>query len=119
MLRPVAFDLIDELALVIAALNRVARILDCTVLDETFAQYSAMLVMEHLYGPNQLRKFLKSELDQYLKARGSEEIEELPLYAKVTTVVAKLMKTTPEELPRACRVRRGYGGEPPALWRDR
>ncbi len=50
-----------------------------TMLDETFAQYSAMLVMEHLYGSDNLRKFLKSQLDQYLRARGSEEIEELPL----------------------------------------
>ncbi|WP_433212758.1 T3SS (YopN, CesT) and YbjN peptide-binding chaperone 1 [Dactylosporangium sp. CS-047395] len=29
----------------------------------------------------------------------SEQTEDLPLYDKVTTVVAKLMKTTPEELP--------------------
>jgi aminopeptidase N len=50
-----------------------------TMLDETFAQYSAMLVMEHLYGADNLRKFLKYQLDQYLRARGSEEIEELPL----------------------------------------
>jgi aminopeptidase N len=50
-----------------------------TMLDETFAQYSAMLVMEHLYGPDNVRKFLKYQLDQYLRARGGEEIEELPL----------------------------------------
>ncbi|HEY0107513.1 MAG TPA: M1 family aminopeptidase, partial [Rhizomicrobium sp.] len=50
-----------------------------TMLDETFAQYSAMLVMEHLYGPEHVRKFLKEELDSYLRNRGSEEVEELPL----------------------------------------
>jgi aminopeptidase N len=50
-----------------------------TMLSETFAQYSAMLVMEHLYGPDHIRKFLKHELDAYLRARGSEEVEELPL----------------------------------------
>jgi ABC-2 type transport system permease protein len=50
-----------------------------TMLSETFAQYSALLVMEKLYGKEQLRKFMKSELDQYLRARGSEVIEELPL----------------------------------------
>jgi aminopeptidase N len=50
-----------------------------TMLSETFAQYSAMLVMEHLYGPEHVRKFLKFELDHYLRDRGSEEIEELPL----------------------------------------
>jgi aminopeptidase N len=50
-----------------------------TMLVETFAQYSAMLVMERLYGPDQVRKFLKFELDYYLRARGGEVIEELPL----------------------------------------
>ena len=49
-----------------------------TMLSETFAQYSAMLVMEHLYGSEHVRKFLKEELDTYLRARGSEEVEELP-----------------------------------------
>jgi len=50
-----------------------------TMLSETFAQYSALLVMEHLYGPDQVRKFLKYSLDHYLRSRGSEEVEELPL----------------------------------------
>ena len=50
-----------------------------TMLSETFAQYSAMLVMQKLYGPNHVRKFLKYALDKYLRGRGSEEIEELPL----------------------------------------
>lgn len=50
-----------------------------TLLSESFAQYSALLVMEKLYGREQLRKFLKHELDGYLRARGSEVIEELPL----------------------------------------
>jgi aminopeptidase N len=50
-----------------------------TLLSETFAQYSALLVMEKLYGKEQIRKFLKGELDQYLRSRGREVIEELPL----------------------------------------
>jgi len=50
-----------------------------TMLSETFAQYSAMLVMERLYGPEHVRKFLKYSLDHYLRRRGSEEVEELPL----------------------------------------
>jgi aminopeptidase N len=50
-----------------------------TMLSETFAQYSALLVMEKLYGREQIRKFLKGELDQYLRNRGGEVIEELPL----------------------------------------
>ncbi len=50
-----------------------------TMLVETLAQYSALMVMEHEYGPTQMRRFLKYELDNYLKNRGGEKIEELPL----------------------------------------
>ncbi|MBS0363504.1 MAG: aminopeptidase [Proteobacteria bacterium] len=50
-----------------------------TMLIESFAQYSALMVMKHMYGPDMIRKFLKYELDSYLKARGGEAIEELPL----------------------------------------
>ena len=50
-----------------------------TMLSESFAQYSALLVMEKLYGRDQLRKFLKLELDRYLRARSGETVEELPL----------------------------------------
>jgi ABC-2 type transport system permease protein len=50
-----------------------------TLLSESFAQYSALLVMEKLYGKEQIRKFLKGELDRYLRNRGGEVIEELPL----------------------------------------
>jgi ABC-2 type transport system permease protein len=46
---------------------------------ETFAQYSALLVMERMYGKDQIRRFLKYELDRYLRARGGEVVEELPL----------------------------------------
>jgi aminopeptidase N len=50
-----------------------------TMLSETFAQYSALLVMEHLYGRDQVRRFLRYELDNYLRSRGGEAVEELPL----------------------------------------
>ena len=50
-----------------------------TVLVETMAQYSAMMVMKHRYGEDKMRRFLKYELDNYLRARGGEIIEELPL----------------------------------------
>lgn len=46
---------------------------------ETMAQYSALMVMKHLYGPDKIRRFLKYELDAYLRARGSERIEEVPI----------------------------------------
>jgi aminopeptidase N len=50
-----------------------------TMLVESFAQYSALLVMERMYGREQMRKFLKYELDRYLRQRGGEAVEELPL----------------------------------------
>ena len=50
-----------------------------TLLSESFSQYSALLVMEKLYGREQIWKFLKYELDGYLRARGSEAREEVPL----------------------------------------
>lgn len=50
-----------------------------TALSETLAQYSALIVMEKTYGADGIRKFLKYELDRYLRARGGEVVEELPL----------------------------------------
>jgi aminopeptidase N len=50
-----------------------------TIMVETMAQYSAMMVMKQIYGEDQMRRFLKFELDNYLTARGGEVIEELPL----------------------------------------
>jgi ABC-2 type transport system permease protein len=50
-----------------------------TMLTETFAQYSALLTMEKLYGKAQIRKFLKYELDNYLRGRGRDVAAEVPL----------------------------------------
>lgn len=50
------------------------------MLSETFAQYSALMVMKRTYGEDQIRKFLKFELDSYLRARGGDVIDEQPLY---------------------------------------
>lgn len=50
-----------------------------TLLSEALAQYSALMVMERKYGKDQIRRFLKQELDGYLRARGTQRLEELPL----------------------------------------
>ncbi|MGA0606615.1 ABC transporter permease/M1 family aminopeptidase [Phenylobacterium sp. VNQ135] len=50
-----------------------------TSLSETLASYSALKVMEKTYGPAGIRRFLKLELDRYLRSRGGEVVEELPL----------------------------------------
>ncbi len=49
------------------------------MLVETFAQWSALMVMEHEYGQDQMRKFLKYEMDKYLRGRGRESLQEMPL----------------------------------------
>jgi ABC-2 type transport system permease protein len=50
------------------------------MLVETFAQWSALMVMEHQYGRDQMRKFLQYEMDRYLRGRGRESEKELPLF---------------------------------------
>lgn len=46
---------------------------------ETFAQYSALMVMEKEYGRDIMRKFLEYEMDRYLRGRSSEREKELPI----------------------------------------
>ncbi len=50
-----------------------------TVLSETLAEYSALMVMKQLYGQDKIRRFLKFELDQYLAARKGDVLEEQPM----------------------------------------
>ncbi|MEM9743749.1 MAG: M1 family aminopeptidase [Pseudomonadota bacterium] len=50
-----------------------------TFIVESLAQYSALMVMERRYGQDKMRRFLRYELDRYLRGRGGEAIEELPL----------------------------------------
>jgi len=50
-----------------------------TSLSETLAQYSALMVMEKEYGRDVMRKFLKYEMDNYLRSRGAELLKERPL----------------------------------------
>jgi len=57
-----------------------AGVQGATVMIETMAQYSALMVMEREYGSELMRRFLKYELDSYLRGRGGELIEELPLW---------------------------------------
>lgn len=50
-----------------------------TMLSESLAQYSSLMVMQHQYGASQMRKFLKYELDMYLAGRATEKVAEEPL----------------------------------------
>lgn len=56
-----------------------ADVQGATMITETMAQYSALMVMEKEYGPQQMRKFLKYELNRYLSGRGGELVAEMPL----------------------------------------
>jgi len=50
-----------------------------TVISESLAQYTALMVMKHEYGPEHMKRFLKYEMDKYLEGRSSEKKQELPL----------------------------------------
>ena len=56
-----------------------ANVQGATLLTETLAQYSALMVMEKEYGVDHMRRFLNYELDRYLSGRGRELLQELPL----------------------------------------
>ena len=56
-----------------------ANVQGATTLSETLAEYSALMVMEKIYGQDQIRRFLKYDLDSYLGSRGSERLGEFPL----------------------------------------
>jgi ABC-type transport system involved in multi-copper enzyme maturation permease subunit len=56
-----------------------AGVQGATLLSETLAQYTALMVMEREYGRDMMRKFLEFEMDRYLRGRGGEQLKELPL----------------------------------------
>jgi len=57
-----------------------ADVQGATLLSETFAQYSALMVMKKRFGTQKMRRFLRYELDRYLAGRGLERKKEMPLY---------------------------------------
>ncbi|MCY2985469.1 MAG: M1 family aminopeptidase [Planctomycetota bacterium] len=56
-----------------------ARMQGATLLSETLAQYTALMIMRKEYGPDMMHKFLKYEMDAYLRSRGAERLKERPL----------------------------------------
>ena len=50
-----------------------------TLLSESLAQYSALMVMEKEYGAASMRRFLEYELDRYLAGRAAERRREMPI----------------------------------------
>jgi hypothetical protein len=109
-----------------------ANMQGATLLSESLSQYSALMVMEHEYGRDVMRKFLRYEMDRYLRARGRERLKERPLltveaeqgyvhYRKASVVLYYLKEMIGEEaVNRALRSlveRHGYAGPPyPTAW---
>jgi len=56
-----------------------ANVQGSAIMSESLSQYGALMVMEKKYGPEKIRKFLKYELDRYLRGRSVESIEEMPM----------------------------------------
>ncbi len=56
-----------------------ANVQGSTVMSETMSQYAALMVMEHRYGKDNMKKFLKYEMDNYLQSRSMESKGEKPL----------------------------------------
>ena len=55
------------------------RMQGTTMMNESMAQYTALMVLEKEYGRPAMRRFLKYERDTYLRGRGKEGIGEQPL----------------------------------------
>jgi aminopeptidase N len=51
-----------------------------TSIVETLAQYSALMIMKHRYGDESMKKFMRLQLENYLRGRAQERNEEPPLY---------------------------------------
>jgi ABC-2 type transport system permease protein len=56
-----------------------AQMQGATLLSETLAQYSALMVMQKAYGRDRMKRFLSYEADRYLSSRGNETEKEVPL----------------------------------------
>ena len=57
-----------------------ADVQGAAMLSETLAEYGALMVMEKEYGRGQIGRFLRHELDGYLKGRTAERRAEMPLW---------------------------------------
>jgi ABC-2 type transport system permease protein len=55
------------------------RVAGSNMMSETLAEYSALMTMQHRYGAANMHKFLRYELDRYLRGRGAEVRREEPL----------------------------------------
>lgn len=57
-----------------------ANVQGATMLTESFAEYSSLMVMKTVTDPVKMREFIKYDHDRYLGGRSRETEKELPLY---------------------------------------
>ena len=84
-----------------------AQVRGSNMMSETLAEYSALKVMEKKYGADNIHKYLKHELDTYLRGRSGETRKEPPLvlvqrepyvwYQKGGLVIAAPLSTIGED----------------------
>lgn len=103
-----------------------ANVQGATLLSETLAQYSALMVMKRRYGEDKMKRFMRFELERYLTGRSTENKREVPLalvedqpyvhYAKGSLVMYALQDYLGEEAVnraiRAFRDEAAYQGPP-------
>lgn len=56
-----------------------ADVQGATMLSESLAEYSALMAVEQQYGRHAMERYLREELDWYLRGRGTEAKRETPL----------------------------------------
>lgn len=56
-----------------------ANVQGATLMSESLAEYSSIKVMETKYSKAKIRKYMKEELNSYLRGRGGESVKEQPL----------------------------------------
>jgi hypothetical protein len=56
-----------------------ANVQGSTVMSESLAEYTALMVMKREFGAEHMRRFLKYEMDKYLNGRSRESNREMPL----------------------------------------
>ncbi|MEL6106018.1 MAG: M1 family aminopeptidase [Planctomycetota bacterium] len=99
-----------------------------TVLAETLAQYSALMVMKQSLGADMTRRFVRTQMDSYLAQRVTESYDERPLadvdisqayihYGKGSVVMYQLQEMIGEDnvnaALRSLLQKFGYQPEPP------
>ncbi len=85
-----------------------------TSFSETLAQYSALMVMKHTYGPDKIRRFLKYELDFYLQESRRRSRRGAPALSRREPALHPLPQGFGRDVPApgASRRRRGQPRSP-------